>query len=323
MQGLFPAISQYAEHQIPVDSPHSLYVEESGNPDGIPVLFIHGGPGAGCHPNHRRFFNPKLYRIILFDQRGCGRSTPHANLSNNTSQKLIQDIEIIRETLGIDSWLLFGGSWGSTLALLYAIEFPQRVKGLVLRGIFLARQEDQDWLYSAKGGAAQIFPDYYRDFVRPLGRELAQQDLLQSYYRLLTSDNEIERLAAAKAWSIWEGSISTLHCPQNAQEIYGDPHLALSMARIECHFFVNNSFIKENHILDNLHKITGLPAVVIHGRYDTVCKMENATSLVENWPKAQLQIVPEAGHSAMEPGIAHGLCIATSKMAEIVTKPKT
>ena len=317
MKALYPSIQCYAKHQVKVSTLHTLYVEESGNPNGLPVLFIHGGPGSGCSADSRRFFDPELYRIVIFDQRGCGRSTPHASLVDNNSPALVADIEVIRQHLAIDAWLLFGGSWGSTLALLYAQGFPERVTGLILRGIFLSRQQDFDWLYQADGGAAQVFPDYYQEFAAPLGHELAPQNRLQQYYELLTSENELERLSAAKAWCIWEGRISTLHCKDDVAEIYGEPHLALSMARISAHYFANNSFIAQP-ILTQMNKIAHLPAIVIHGRYDMVCKLENATSLVENWPNAQLQIVPNAGHSAMEAGITDALCKATSTMADII-----
>ncbi|MCE0558948.1 prolyl aminopeptidase [Motilimonas sp. E26] len=317
MKTLYPNIQSYAQYQVPVSTIHSLYVEESGNPNGIPVLFIHGGPGSGCSAESRRFFDPELYRIVVFDQRGCGRSTPHASLEENNSQALASDIEVIRQHLGINAWLLFGGSWGSTLALLYAQAYPERVTGLILRGIFLSRQQDFDWLYQPDGGAAQVFPDYYQEFAAPLGHELAIENRLGQYYSLLTSNNELERLAAAKAWCIWEGRISTLHAKEDVSDIYGEPHLALSMARISAHYFVNNSFIKQP-ILSQMEKIAHLPAMVIHGRYDMVCKLENATSLVEYWPSAQLQIVPNAGHSAMETGMIDALCKATSAMAKII-----
>ncbi len=317
MKGLYPNIQTYAEHQLPVSELHTLYVEESGNRDGIPVLFIHGGPGSGCSADSRRFFDPEIYRIVVFDQRGCGRSTPHASLEDNNSQALVADIEKIRVYLGIDAFLLFGGSWGSTLALLYAQAYPNCVLGLILRGIFLSRQQDFDWLYQGDGGAAQVFPDYYQEFATPLGHELAAQDRLGQYHALLTSDNELERLAAAKAWCIWEGRISTLHTKEDVADIYGEPHLALSMARISAHYFLNQSFI-ESPILQNISKIAHLPAMVVHGRYDMVCKLENATSLVANWPTAQLQIVPNAGHSAMEQGMIDALCKATSSMAKII-----
>lgn len=317
MRGLFPAILTNQTYQFDRDNGHQIYVEESGNPDGIAVIFCHGGPGGGSAPVHRRFYDPEIYRIIIFDQRGCGQSLPHAKLEGNDTWSLLSDMEFIREQLGVDKWVVAGGSWGSTLALVYAINHPERVLGLILRGIFLGRHEDYHWLYGQSGGAAQVFPDYYADFIKPITPCEDGQEL-QAYYRLLTSDNEIERLHAAKIWSIWEGKISTLTCKPDVEQVSGEAHLALSMARIEAHYFVNNCFVEHNYIIDNLDKITHIPGFIIHGRYDLVCKLENAFTLAKCWQNAQLQVIPSSGHSGLEPAIADALCKASDQMIKFV-----
>ncbi|WP_107851049.1 prolyl aminopeptidase [Oceanimonas marisflavi] len=314
MRTLYPAINANQQQWLQVSDLHHVYVEESGNPLGIPVVLVHGGPGAGISPEHRRFFDPEHYRIILFDQRGTGQSTPHAELTDNSTQALIADMELIRTTLGIERWLVFGGSWGSTLALCYAIEHAERVLGLVLRGLFLGRQQDLDWLYQPDGGAAQLFPDYYRDFLTPLNGDAG--DLLNRYYRLLTSDNELARLNAARAWAIWEGRISTLLPRNDAESHYGEAHSALALARLECHYFVHHCFFEENHIIKGIEKVRSLPAILVHGRYDAICKPAAATALAEHWPELRLQIVPGAGHSAFEPGIMDALVKAIDQMAK-------
>ncbi|WP_319782765.1 prolyl aminopeptidase [Oceanisphaera sp. IT1-181] len=318
MRSLYPSITPYQQHQLKVSDRHTLYVEESGNPLGIPVLLVHGGPGAGTSGEHRRFFDPESYRIILFDQRGAGQSQPHAELADNHTQALIADMEQIRTTLGVESWLVFGGSWGATLALCYAIEHRDRVRGLVLRGLFLAREQDLNWLYQPEGGAAQVFADYYQDFLTPLDGET--RHLLTHYYRLLTSSNELARLNAARAWAIWEGRISTLQPRIDAIEHYGQAHDALALARIESHYFINHCFIEENHIIRQVEKLRGLPAVLIHGRYDMICKPAAALELAEHWPELNLQIVPGAGHSAFEPSIIDALVKATDQMARELAK---
>ncbi|OIN14326.1 prolyl aminopeptidase [Oceanisphaera psychrotolerans] len=314
MRTLYPSISAHRQQWLQVSERHRIYVEESGNPLGIPVVLVHGGPGAGTSPEHRRFFDPERYRIILFDQRGAGQSEPHAELADNHTQALVADMELIREAVGVESWLVFGGSWGSTLALFYAIEHPGRVLGLVLRGLFLGRQQDLHWLYQPDGGAAQLFPDYYREFLLPLDGDA--RHLLSRYYRLLTSSNEVARLQAARAWAIWEGRIATLLPRMDAESHYGEAHSALALARIECHYFVNNCFVEENYIIRALDKVRSLPAVLIHGRYDVICKAAGATELAAHWPELMLQIVPGAGHSAFEPGIIDALVKATDHMAK-------
>ena len=311
MRTLYPAIQPFNSLQLTVDSLHNLYVEECGNPDGLPVVFLHGGPGAGCESYHRRFFDPEKYRIVLFDQRGCGRSTPHAELQGNTTQALIKDIETIRRHLHIDKWVVFGGSWGSTLALAYAQTHPENVLGLILRGIFLCRQREIDWFYQE--GASRIFPDVWEKFLEPI--PLAERDaLVNAYYRRLTSDDEFTRMQAAKAWSLWEGRTATLISSQKVLEHFGDAHTALSLARIECHYFMNKSFLRENQLLDDAHKLKNIPGVIVQGRYDVICPMESAWHLHQAWPESILQIIPDAGHSASETGIVNALIKATDDM---------
>ena len=313
MRTLYPAIEPYVRHTLDVDKPHRLYLEECGNPRGIPVLFIHGGPGGGCEPYHRQFFNPDLYRIVLFDQRGCGQSLPHAELAGNTTEALLADIETVRERLGVERWLVFGGSWGSTLGLLYAESLPERILGLVLRGIFLCRDQDIAWFYQQ--GASRLFPDYWQDFVAPVA-ENQRGDMVKAYYGLLTGEDEVNRLAAARAWSIWEGRTSTLHNKPGLIQRFADSHVALSMARIECHYFVNRAFIEPNQILERADSLNGIPGVIVHGRYDVVCPVDQAHALHRVWPESRLTIVPGAGHSAAEPAIADALIRATDAFAE-------
>lgn len=313
MRDLYPKIKPYATHHIDVGNPHVLYVEESGEPGGIPVLFVHGGPGAGCEPYHRCFFDPEKYRIILFDQRGSGHSTPHASLENNTTQDLVQDMERIREHLGIKQWLLFGGSWGSTLSLVYAETHPDRVLGLILRGIFLCRPHEIKWFYQE--GASHIFPDYWEDFIEPIPED-ERDDMVSAYYKRLKDDNELARMAIAKAWSKWEGRTSTLHPSHTVVEHFSHPHNALSLARIECHYFSHDSFLSDNQILNDADRLAGIPGIIVQGRYDVVCPMQSAWDLQRAWPDAQLQIIPDAGHSASETGIVDALVRATDDFAD-------
>jgi len=311
MLRLFPDIEPFVSHSIDVESPHVLHVEECGNPNGLPVLFVHGGPGAGCESYHRRFFDPEIYRIILFDQRGCGRSIPHAELTGNTTQALVGDIETIREHLGIDRWLLFGGSWGSTLSLVYAETWPERVLALVLRGIFLCRPHEISWFYQY--GASRLLPDYWQDYIAPIPED-ERDDLVGAYARRLTGDDEIERMAAAKAWSVWEGRAATLRPTPAVIDHFANPFTALSLARIENHYFVNDSFLDDNQILNNAGRLQGIRGVIVHGRYDMVCPLENAWELHRAWPAAELHIIDDAGHSAAEPGITDALIRATSRL---------
>jgi proline iminopeptidase len=311
---LYPEIKPYARHRLPVESPHEIYVEESGDPNGIPVLFVHGGPGAGCDSRNRCFFDPERFRIILFDQRGAGQSTPHAELAHNTTQNLIADMERIREKLGIERWVLFGGSWGSTLSLLYAQQFPDRVMALILRGIFLARAADVSWLFQP-GGASRLFPDYWEDFLRQVAAP-DQSDLVTAYYQLLSGDNEVARMAAAKAWAGWEARCATLRPNLEVVEHSIDPHYALALARIEAHYFVNDSFIRENQIIEDVDKLAGIPGTIVHGRYDTVCPLDNAFELHRHWKESELHIIRDAGHASSEPGITDALIRATRRTAE-------
>jgi len=324
MRNLYPDITPYKIHQIEVGEPHILYLEESGNPDGIPVLFVHGGPGAGCESYHRCFFDPNLYRIILFDQRGSGRSTPHAELEGNTTQALVADMEVIREKLGINRWVLFGGSWGSTLSLVYAETHHDRVMGLIVRGIFLTREKEINWFYQE--GASRIFPDYWQDFIAPITdvadvtsvadiAENKRDNLLKAYYEKLTGKNEIAQMQAAKAWSTWEGRTATLKQNKNVIDHFASAHTALSLARIECHYFMNDSFLKENQILNNADKLQNIPGVIVQGRYDLICPVESAWELHQAWPKAELKIIADAGHSATETGTVDALVTATDEMA--------
>jgi len=313
MHFLYPDIQTYQEHSLPVSDLHTLYIEESGNPNGIPVLFVHGGPGGGCDHQSRCFFDPELYRIIIFDQRGAGKSTPHAELKDNTTAHLILDIEKIRLFLNIDSWVLFGGSWGSTLSLLYAQAYPERVLELILRGIFLCRKRDLHWFYQE--GASRLFPDEWHYYQKQIPAA-NQNDFISAYYDLLTSDNELKRMSAAKAWSGWEGACSTLKPNKNIRDHFTQPQVALAMARIECHYFVNNSFIEENQIINNMYKISHIPGAIIHGRYDVVCPLDNAFELKNNWLEARLHVIRDAGHSAFEAGNTDMLIRSTMETAQ-------
>jgi proline iminopeptidase len=310
---LYPELKPYQRHSLKVSELHELYIDEAGNPDGIPVLFVHGGPGGGCDGSSRRFYDPALYRIVTFDQRGCGRSTPHGELSDNTTQDLIADMEAIRVHLGIDSWVLFGGSWGSTLSLLYAQHYPQRVMALVLRGIFLCRQCDFDWLY--KDGANRIFPDYWEEFIKPIPQS-ERGDLAQAYNSRLLGDDELLRMGVAKAWSAWEGNCSKLRPSPTALAKFTKPHNALALARIETHYFVNKGFIDENYILNNMQSIKDIPGRIVHGRYDMVCPLDNALRLHQQWPNSELVIVRDAGHSASEPGTVDALIRVVADIAK-------
>ena len=311
MMTLYPEIKPYAQHRLPVEAPHELYVEESGDPDGIPVLFVHGGPGGGCSSKNRCFFDPERYRIILFDQRGAGQSTPHAALELNDTQRLVADIEAIREHLGIKQWLLFGGSWGATLSLVYAQAHAERVLGLILRGVFLCRDQDLHWFY--QHGASQVFPDYWEDYIHPIAKS-KRDDFIAAYYELLTGENELARMGAAKAWSLWEAHCATLRPSHELVEHLGEPHTALAMARIEAHYFINQAFLEPNQIIKQAHKLSGIPGIIVHGRYDMICTLDNAVSLHNAWPESQLNIIRDAGHASSEPSITDALVRATRDM---------
>jgi len=312
MQPLFPSIKTYAEHQLRVDDIHTIYIEECGNPDGIPVIVLHSGPGAGCEPYHRCFFDPQRYRIILFDQRGAGRSTPRAELRHNTTQDLIKDIETIREYLKVDKWVVFGGAWGSCLGLLYAQEHQGRVIGLVIHCVFLGRKSDINWFY--QNGASQVFPDYWDEFVSGFS-ETEKQDLVKAYHARLAGDHDLLRMGAAKSWSLWQARTATLQPHSSIMDHFSDPHFAVSLATIESYYFSHHCFIEEDQIFKNLHKILHLPAYIIHGRYDLVCPLQCAWDLHRAWPKSELYIIRDAGHSIREPGIIDALVMATKKIA--------
>ncbi len=311
-RALYPAIEPNHTGYLKVGAGHELYYEESGNPHGKPAVFLHGGPGSGCTDKMRRFFNPDVYRIVLFDQRGSGRSRPHASLEDNTTWDLVEDIEILRVALQVDRWQVFGGSWGSTLALAYSQTHPERVTELVLRGIFMLRKKEIEWFYQK--GASELFPDLWQHYLKPIPKR-ERHDLLHAYYKRLTGDDHEVRLQAAKAWSVWEASTSFLVPNDKAAAAFGDGDLALALARIECHYFVNGGFMEENQLIKNVDKIRNIPAVIIQGRYDVVCPSISAWELSQAWPEADFRIVPDAGHAAFEPGNTHELVMATDAFA--------
>lgn len=308
---LYPPLEPFRVHRLKVSSLHELHVEESGNPAGKPVVFLHGGPGGGTSPKHRRFFDPARYRIILFDQRGCGQSTPYAEVRENTTWDLVADLERIREHLGLDRWMVFGGSWGATLALAYAERHPERVTDLVLRGVFLLRQREVDWLYQE--GASRLFPDAWEPY-RDAIPEAERGDFLQAYARRLMSEDPAVNLPAAKAWSIWEGATSKLLPDPDFIASYGQEDSTLAFARIECHYFLNRGWMEEAQLLREAHRLKGIPGAIIQGRYDLVCPMESAWELAKAWPEADLVIVPDGGHSATEPGVSRALVAATDRL---------
>jgi len=315
MKTLYDAIEPFDQGTLAVSPVHTIYYEQCGNPAGQPVVFLHGGPGGGIVEDYRRYHDPAAYRIVLFDQRGSGQSTPHASLEDNTTWHLVSDIERLREHLGIESWQVFGGSWGSTLSLAYAQTHPRRVRQLVLRGIFLCRPKEIRWFYQE--GANAIFADVWEEYLKVIPED-ERDDMVSAYYRRLTSDDEQVRLEAARAWSIWEGSTSKLFFDYNMIEKFADPEFALAFARIECHYFMNNAFFEtDNYLIENVGKIRHIPAVIVQGRYDVVCPMMSAWELHRAWPEADLQIIPDAGHSAAEPGIISALVDATDRFREM------
>lgn len=311
---LYPTIEPYRTSRLRVSQRHELYFEESGNPDGKPVVHLHGGPGVGCQPTHRRNFDPAAYRIVTFDQRGAGRSTPHADLSDNTTWHLVADLERLRAHLGIERWQVFGGSWGSTLALAYAQSHPERVSELILRGIFLVRQSEIRWLYQS--GADAIFADEFEDYLAPIP-PAERDDLVTAFYRRLTSDDVAEQRTAARAWSKWEAATISLY--QNPAHIsqLDDDDLARAIARIECHYFINQGFFeRDGYLLENIDKIRHIPGVIVQGRYDVVTPMTSAWDLHKAWPEAEFRLIPVAGHAATEPGIVDALVRASDKFRE-------
>ncbi|MEO0646065.1 MAG: prolyl aminopeptidase [Cyanobacteria bacterium J06650_10] len=313
MRQLYPPIEPYRQSTLSVSSIHTIYYEEAGNPDGKPVVFLHGGPGGGIVQMYRQFFDPARWRIILFDQRGCGKSTPHAELKENTTRDLVADIEKLRSHLSIEQWTVFGGSWGSTLALAYAQTHPRQCSGLILRGIFMLRPKEIQWFYQS--GASYIFPDAWEGYLAPIP-EAERQDLVAAYYQRLTSDDPDTRQQAAKAWSIWEASTSKLVPDTDLMERFGEGSFADAFARIECHYFTNGGFFEQqDQLLKNIEAIRHIPAVIVQGRYDVVCPMTSAWELHRAWPEAEFIVIPEAGHSATEPGITAALVDATDRFA--------
>ncbi len=314
MRQLYSPIEPYYQGYLPVSSIHTLYYEESGNPSGQPVIFLHGGPGGGSLPLYRQFFDPTKWRIILFDQRGCGRSTPQAELTDNTTQNLVSDIEKVRSQLTIEQWTVFGGSWGSTLALAYAQAHPEHCSGLILRGIFMLRPKEIQWFYQS--GASYLFPDAWEHYLAPIPTE-EHSDLVRAYYQRLTSADLKTRQTAARAWAIWEASTSKLIPDLDLINRFSEDSFAEAFARIECHYFVNGGFFeRENQLLEEIDRIRHIPAVIIQGRYDVVCPVTSAWELHRAWPEAEFTIVAEAGHSATEPGIMDALIEATDRFAK-------
>lgn len=318
MYHLYPDIEPYATHKIEMEQlnnglHHQIYVEECGNPEGIPVIFLHGGPGSGCRPQHRCYFDPNIYRIILFDQRGCGRSLPHGELENNSTQFLIADMETIRQQLEVDCWLIFGGSWGATLGLSYAQLYPDKVLAMILRGIFLGRKQDIDWVY-AEGGASKLFPDAWQNLVKDLA-ESEQKQPLNAYYQQLTDVDELHQMAAAKTLQAWEGTIVTLRDHEHKPDLTQEPG-PLAHSRIQLHFALNECFIADKPILEEIDTIREIPTIIVHGRYDIVCPIQQAWELHQKWPEAELNIIPMAGHAAGEPALINALITATRSIAK-------
>lgn len=310
-RGFYAELEANKSGLLKVSDLHQVYWEECGNPNGKPAIFVHGGPGGGSSPANRRLWDPEAYRIILFDQRGCGRSTPHAELTDNTTWHLVSDMEAIREHLGIDKWQVFGGSWGSTLALAYAQTHPDRVLELILRGIFMIRRKEIQWFYQE--GASRLYPDLFDEFVKPIP-EVEREDLVGAFYRRLTSDDRDVRLEAARAWAIWEGSTLTIQPDPVRVNRFAADDFAIAFARIECHYFVHGGWFRnQDQLLEDVDKIRHIPGVIVHGRYDVVTPVMNAWDLHKAWPEADLHIVPDAGHAFNEPGNLHQLISATDR----------
>ena len=309
---LYPKIKPYDSGFLNVDQ-HQVYFEQCGNPNGKPALFLHGGPGGGGSEDVRRFFNPDLYRIVVFDQRGCGRSKPHGCLENNTTWDLVSDIENLRKKLSIEKWLVFGGSWGSTLSLAYAQAHPKSVSELVLRGIFLLRKEELHWFY--QDGASRIFPEAWSGFLDIIDED-KRDNLMNAYHEIFKSKDKEKRLKAAVAWSKWEAATSSLSYKPSLVEEFSDPEFALAFALIENHYFINKGWFEtENQLIENIDKIRSIPAVIVQGRYDVVCPMKTAWELSKAWPEAEMIIAPSSGHAAFEKEITHALISATNKFS--------
>ncbi|TZF90747.1 prolyl aminopeptidase [Cognatilysobacter lacus] len=313
MRRLYPEIEPFDSGMLQVDDRHALYWEQCGNPKGKPVVILHGGPGGGCSPKMRQFHDPAKYRIVLFDQRGSGKSTPHADLVDNTTWHLVADIETLRETLGIERWQVFGGSWGSTLALAYAQTHPDRVTELVLRGIFMLRRWELEWFYQE--GASRLFPEAWQQYVAAIPAA-ERHDFISAYHRRLTSDDPATRLAAARAWSVWEGATSFLHYDPAFTAAHDEAEFALAFARIENHYFVHAGFFDaDDQLLRDVPRMAHIPGVIVHGRYDVVCPVQNAVDLHRVWPQAELVINPASGHSAFEAENIDALVKATDRFA--------
>jgi proline iminopeptidase len=310
---LYPDIEPYNSGWLKVSCTHDIYFEECGSPRGKPALIVHGGPGGGCNPAMRRYHDPARYRIVLFDQRGCGRSTPYACLEENTTWNLVADMERLRQHLGIEAWQLCGGSWGSTLSLAYAETHPERVTELVLRGIFLLRKAELDWFYQE--GCSWLFPEAFESYLAPIP-PAERSAMIEAYYKRLTGGDRETQLAAARAWSVWEGTTLSLFHDQERVQRFGSETYALAFARIECHYFINKGFLRcDNQLIEDADRIAHLPGTIVHGRYDAVTPMKNAWDLAKAWPKAELRAVPDAGHAMTEPGIIHEIIGATDKYA--------
>lgn len=312
LRTLYPAREPYATSMLDVGDGHRIYFERSGTPGTKPAVFLHGGPGGGISPKHRRLFNPDLYDLLLFDQRGCGQSTPHASLEANTTWDLVADMERLREHLGIAQWLVFGGSWGSTLALAYVQTHPERVSELVLRGIFMASRAELDWYY--QHGASRLFPDRWEAFLEPIP-EVERSDMRAAYHRRLTGNDPAVQLEAARAWAMWEGQTLTLMPDAQTQAGFGDPHFALAFARIENHYFMHGAWLEEGQLLRDAHRLRDIPGTIVQGRYDVVCPPATAWALHQAWPEADFQLVEGAGHAWHEPGILDRLIRATDAYA--------
>jgi proline iminopeptidase len=309
---MYPPIEPYDHGFLDTGDGHRVYWELCGNPNGKPAVFLHGGPGGGCSPEHRRLFDPARYCIMLFDQRGCGRSTPHASLDNNTTWNLVADMEKLRQMIGVEQWLVFGGSWGSSLALAYAETHPARVSALIVRGIFTLRRAELLWYYQE--GASWLFPDLWEEYLAPI--PLAERsDMMAAYRRRLTGDDEAVKLAAARAWSLWEARTITLLPSRELEDHHGDDSYALAFARIENHYFVNEGFLEEGQLLRDAHRLADIPGVIVQGRYDVATPARTAWDLSKAWPNASLQIIPDAGHAFNEAGILRALLAATDRFA--------
>ncbi|MFA6301713.1 MAG: prolyl aminopeptidase [Legionella sp.] len=313
MHNLYPAIKPYAQHELKVSEPHVLYLEETGNPDGIPVIIIHPGPGAESDPYFRRFFDPQQYRIIQFDQRGCGKSTPHLAITNNTTNDLLDDIDSIRDFLGLSEFVLYGGGWGSLLALLYAEKFPQQVKALLIYEIFLGRKKDIDWFY--KHGANLVYPDYWQEFISIVPENM-HENIPQYYAECVQGPNELARMSAAKNWALWQARCSSLQPHLSVIDQYSDPHFALALATLESHFIINRYFIEENQVLNNIHKIRHIPTYIVHGRFDLVSPLASAWEVHQALSASNLRIVRDGGHSDRELGIIDAIIYASKDISK-------